>query len=123
MKFLLDESLSPRVAVLLNDADHDARHVRDLGLASATDPVVLATALAEERVLLTLDTDFGSLLAHSGADLPSVVLFRGEVTRRPEGQAAILLANLDQFAVDLECGALVVIGDHRIRVRMLPIGP
>jgi hypothetical protein len=41
VKFLLDESLSPRVAVLLNDADHDERHVRDLGSASATDPVVL----------------------------------------------------------------------------------
>jgi predicted nuclease of predicted toxin-antitoxin system len=66
-------------------------------LISANDPVVFD----DERVLLTLDTDFGTLLAHSGAELPSVVLFRGEVTRRPEGQAAVLLANLDQIADDL----------------------
>jgi hypothetical protein len=72
-------------------------------------------------VLLTLDTDFGSLLAHSRAALPSVVLFRGEVTRRPEGQAILLLANLDQFEADVTQGALVVIGDGRLRIRSLPI--
>lgn len=121
MRFLLDEGLSPRVATLLADADHDAVHVRDLGLASASDPVVLQAALDAERVLLTLDTDFGRLLAHSGAALPSVVLFRGEITRRPEGQAAVLLANLGQLEFVLAQGALVVIGDRLLRVRSLPI--
>jgi predicted nuclease of predicted toxin-antitoxin system len=64
----------------------------------AADPVVLASALQARRVLLTLDTDFGALLALSAARQPSVVLFRGEVTRRPERQASLLLANLDQIA-------------------------
>ncbi|MDQ6727832.1 MAG: DUF5615 family PIN-like protein [Actinomycetota bacterium] len=121
MKFLLDEGLSPRVLDLLHAAGHDIVHVRDVGLQSAPDPVVLATALEQGRVLMTLDTDFGALLALSGARQPSVVLFRGEVTRRPEGQAALLLANLDQVAGDLNDGAAVVIGDDRVRVRRLPI--
>lgn len=122
MRFLLDEGLSPRVASILADAGHDAQHVRDLGLASASDPVVLDAARDHERVLLTLDTDFGTLLAHSGAALPSVVLFRGDVTRRPAGQAQLLLANLDQLEAGLLQGALVVIGNGRLRVRALPIG-
>ena len=88
---------------------------------SAADPVVLAAALSQGRVLLTLDTDFGALLALSGARQPSVVLFRGEVTRRPEGQARLLLANLDQIAGALVEGAVVVIGDGRVRVRRLPV--
>lgn len=121
MRFLLDEGLSPRVAALLSGAGHDARHVRDLGLASANDPTVLRAALEDERVLLTLDTDFGTLLAHSGAALPSVVLFRGDVTRKPAGQAQLLLANLEQLEIALAEGALVVIGDGRLRVRTLPI--
>ncbi|GAA0633609.1 hypothetical protein GCM10009547_41930 [Sporichthya brevicatena] len=121
MRFLLDASLSPRVGAALRGAEHDAVHVRDLGLASASDPVVLETALADSQVLLTADTDFGTLLAHSGAELPSVVLFRGEVTRRPDEQAQLLLANLDQISEDLLAGALVVIGDKRLRVRSLPI--
>ena len=65
---------------------------------SASDPVVLAAALQDRRVLLPLDTDFGALLALCSARQPSVVLFRGEMTRRSEGQARLLLANLDQIA-------------------------
>ena len=58
MRFLLDEGLSPRVLDLLHAAGHDVVHVRDVGLKSAPDPVVLAAALEQTRVLVTLDTDF-----------------------------------------------------------------
>jgi predicted nuclease of predicted toxin-antitoxin system len=121
LRFLLDEGLSPRVAQLLSEAGHDAVHARDIGLTSAADPVVLQAAVDDERVLVTLDTDFGTLLARSGDAIPSIILFRGEVTRRPAGQARMLLANLDQLEPELADGALVVIGDNRIRVRSLPI--
>jgi predicted nuclease of predicted toxin-antitoxin system len=43
----------------------------------ATDDGVLACALRKHRVLITTDTDFGTLLALSGADGPSVLLLRG----------------------------------------------
>ncbi len=121
MRFLLDESVSPLVAEPLAAAGHEVVHARDVGLRSAPDPTVLAAALDDGRVLVTLDTDFGALIAQSGAQLPSVVLFRGEVARRPSAQAALLLANLEQFAVDLDQGAVVVIGDDRVRIRRLPI--
>lgn len=121
MNFLIDESVSPLVAHGLAAAGHDAVHVYDVGLTSKPDPVVLSSAESERRVLVTLDTDFGALIAHSSAAQPSVVLFRGEVTRRPAAQAELLLANLDEFAEDLEAGAVVVIGDDRVRVRRLPI--
>lgn len=121
MRFLLDESISRRVAQPLIEAGHDAVHASALGLTSAPDPIVLQAAVDDDRVLLTLDTDFGTLLAHSGHTVPSIVLFRGDVTRRPDRQAQMLLANLDQFEADLLEGALVVIGDNRVRVRALPI--
>jgi predicted nuclease of predicted toxin-antitoxin system len=44
MRLLLDENLSPVVSVFLIEAGHDALHVRDRGLTSATDDVVLASA-------------------------------------------------------------------------------
>jgi predicted nuclease of predicted toxin-antitoxin system len=121
LRFLLDEGLSPRLVDLLAPAGHDVVHVRDIGLTSASDPVILARAAEDERVLLTLDTDFSALVAHSRAIVPSVVLFRGNVSRRVEGQASLLLANLDAVTDDLDAGAIVVIGDGRLRVRRLPI--
>ena len=121
MRFLLDEAISPRVVDLLAEAGHDAVHARDVGLTGASDPIVLDRAVQDDRILVTLDTEFGALVAHSQATLPSILLFRGAVTRRPERQAALLVANLDAFADDIAAGAVVVIGDNRVRVRRLPI--
>jgi predicted nuclease of predicted toxin-antitoxin system len=123
LRFLLDESVSPLVAAPLVAAGHDVTHVHSIGLSGAPDPAVLDAAAADRRVLVTLDTDFGALIAHARSRLPSVVLFRGEVTRRPQSQAALLLANLEQVALELQEGAVVVIGDDRVRVRRLPIEP
>ena len=121
MRFLLDEGLSPRLADLLAEAGHDVLHVRDINLKSAPDPVILRRAVEDQCVLITLDTDFGALVARARSTVPSVVLFRGEFTRRAERQASLLLANLDAVADDLREGAIVVIGNDRIRVRRLPI--
>ena len=123
MRFLLDQNLSERLTTLLSDAGHDALHVRSLGLSTAADPVILERAAAERRVLVSADTDFGALLASGHRDAPSVILFRRERPRRPEAQAALLLASLDRLVDTLEEGAIVVIEQTRIRVRRLPIIP
>lgn len=52
MKFLVDQNLSPLVALGLSEADHDAVRTRDLGLQQASDTVVLARARAEGRVVV-----------------------------------------------------------------------
>lgn len=44
-----------------------------------------------------------------------------ENRRRAEELASVLLANLDEIADDLHSGALVVIGEERIRIRRLPV--
>ncbi len=85
------------------------------------DPVVLQRAQTDERILVSADTDFGGLLSCSRATGPSVLLIRRLTGRRAAQQSAIILANLDQIAEDLTAGAVVVIGDDRIRIRRLPM--
>jgi predicted nuclease of predicted toxin-antitoxin system len=65
VKLLLDESLSPAVAVALVADGIDACHVRDRGILGATDPQVLERAFLEDRVLVTLNVNDFVKLAHA----------------------------------------------------------
>lgn len=123
MRFLVDNNLSPAVAKLLTDAGHEAVHLREYGLQAAPDPVVLARARDEDRILISADTDFGTLLAREHADRPSVLLVRRLVGRRAADQAAVIIANLPTVEDDLASGAVVVLADDWLRVRRLPLLP
>lgn len=120
MKFLIDNALSPVVAQKLCQEGHDAVHVREIGLASAPDSVILERAASEGRILVSADTDFGALLALKKSSKPSLILFRLEA-HRPMTQFNLLKANLSHLSPDLERGVVVVFEEARIRIRNLPI--
>lgn len=121
MNFLVDNPLSPVVAESLRQAGHDAVHVRDYGMQAAEDIEIFQRAATEHRIVVSADTDFGTLLALREEKEPSVVLLRGAVPREPRRQAQFLLANLASVEDALQEGALVVMDPRRIRIRTLPI--
>ena len=117
MRFLVDNALSPAVAEGLCRSGHDATHVRDHGLADTDDIVIFEFAERDRRVVVSADTDFGTILALREASLPSVILFRGATPKKAEHQGGLLLANLAEIATMLVCTGK---GDPRLVERQTP---
>lgn len=105
MKFLVDEMFSPQVAQRLADLGHDALHVRDIGLAGATDDEVLRFASREGRVVVTENAvDFVTMLdaaVGAGEVPPPVVLaLKRTLPASAGGTAHALPERLTRWAED-----------------------
>jgi len=91
-------------------------------MQDAKDEDIFEFAAKDEFIIVSADTDFGTLLALRELAKPSVILFRRGTQRRPEKQVSLLITNLPSITDELEYGAVVVFEEKRIRVRRLPVG-
>lgn len=118
MKFLVDQAVSWHVAAELRERGHDAFHVREIGLANADDSIILDRAGNDDRVLITQDTDFGTLLIRGGLRHPSLILLRTQ-DGRPQMHLRLIVEAMPLITVALEKGAIAVLTEYNIRVREL----
>jgi predicted nuclease of predicted toxin-antitoxin system len=116
VKFLLDENLSPLHARTVRSLGHDAVSVVELGLSGADDSVVRASAIEDDRILITLDGDFANVLRFPPAGTPGVLRFRVHPATEQAIDFALRGAILRLDGMDLH-GKLVVVDGRRIRIR------
>jgi len=104
----------------LTQAGWQACHWSTVGSPAAPDTDLLDWSRQHGWVLLTQDLDFGGLLFHSQAGAPSVVLLRLR-NELDSAQQSRICALLQTAVAALDTGALLVIDEHRARLRRLPI--
>lgn len=121
MRFLADMGVDVRIVQWLRQQGHDAKHLRDEELHRSPNGEIFGKAVAENRVVLTFDLDFGEIAALTRDRKTSVVLFRLHNTRTPH-VIARLAAVLTDCTDALQNGAVAVVEESRHRVRLLPIG-
>jgi predicted nuclease of predicted toxin-antitoxin system len=117
MRLLANENISASVIQGLRGASHDVLSTKE-SMTGAKDEVILKRALAEKRILLTFDKDFGELAFRS--HLPAscgVILLRLTPKGREHDVQRIITVLLSR---EDWVGAFWVVSDSRIRKRALP---
>ncbi|NJL52097.1 MAG: DUF5615 family PIN-like protein [Hydrococcus sp. SU_1_0] len=120
MKIVIDMNLSPEWVSVFEVAGYQAVHWSSVGDISAKDSTIMAWAASNSYMVFTHDLDFGTLLAISEVDTPSVIQVRTQDIL-PSKLGKTVLDVLKQFQSELETGALVTINEVRSKVRILPI--
>lgn len=116
MRLLLDENFPKTSTIILASAGHDTLRIEG-DLRGASDEDVLALARAEERILVTFDSDFGELIYHRHRQPPRAVIFLRFAPATTREPADTLLALLDSTNVH---GHFVVVRRGGVRLRLLP---
>jgi predicted nuclease of predicted toxin-antitoxin system len=120
MKLLVDMNLSPDWVAVLTQAGWETVHWSGFGNLRATDAEIMAWARQNGHVVFTHDLDFGTMLALTQAEGPSVIQVRTQDVT-PAAIGKLVVAALRQFQTELEKGALIVLDEATVRARILPL--
>ena len=113
-KLLLDENIGSVVAARLRQEGYDFVSVFE-EMRGAEDAAVLAQAIKEQRVVVTLDRDFGALIFRDSKHHVGVLYLRLR-KESAEHITKVLLNVLFEHGEELQ-GKFVVVSDYRIRIR------
>lgn len=119
MRFLADESCDFAVVRALRAEHHDVTAVAEFS-GGADDATVTSLSVADERVLLTEDKDFGQLVYAAGRDHVGVVLIRFPASAR--GRVGPAVVEVARAFGDRLVGAFTVVEPGRVRVGRAPHG-
>ena len=113
-KILVDVSAGQAIAATLQALGHDTLSVRDRN-PTMSDLDILAWAVVEQRLVVTMDKDFGELVYHSGQAHAGILLLRLEALRTA-AKIAIVTDIFLNHSRELP-GSFSVFQNSRLRIR------
>ncbi|PKL18126.1 MAG: hypothetical protein CVV49_07480 [Spirochaetae bacterium HGW-Spirochaetae-5] len=120
MKVLIDMNLSPQWVKPLTESGFEVLHWFTTGNPGAPDSEIFEFARLNEYTIITHDMDFTQLLALTGAENPSVILIRSKNIMIKSFSEKLIQTLNENREVILD-GAILVIDDDKMRIRILPL--
>ena len=77
LRFLIDVGVGKGIERYLQEEGYDTKAVRDID-PRMEDEEIIRTAVSENRMVITMDKDFGALVYHSSMEHSGVLLLRLE---------------------------------------------
>ncbi|HEU6449710.1 MAG TPA: DUF5615 family PIN-like protein [Verrucomicrobiae bacterium] len=113
-------NLSPDWVTVLKQENWETIHWSAIGDPHAADSEIMAWAERNGCIVFTHDLDFGTMLALTQANGPSVIQVRTQDVT-PAAIGKLVVNALRQFQRELERGALIVLDEAAVRARILPL--
>mgnify|MGYP006303808765 CR=1 FL=1 len=120
IRLLLDQGLPRSTASHLKEDEWNILHVGTIGLSKAKDTDLIKYAHENNRIIITLDSDFHTFLAVTNAESPSVIRIRIEGLKGPD-IARLIRQIWPKIELSVNQGAMVTITEKSIRIRSLPL--
>jgi predicted nuclease of predicted toxin-antitoxin system len=116
LKFKIDENLPIEIVECLRQNNYDAFTVEEQGLNGSTDLNIAAVCRKEERIIVTLDTDFTNVRTYPPDEYSGIIVLR---VKRQSRQHII---NIFTQTVPLLTSepikhCLWIVEEHRLRIR------
>jgi predicted nuclease of predicted toxin-antitoxin system len=112
MKFMIDRCAGRRLAEWLSSRGHDVIETRSLG-QDPGDRVILEWVAEENRILVTIDTDFGQLVYVNGARHCGIVRLPDVPVQK---RIQLMEEVITRYRSQLETGQLITVRGDKIRV-------
>lgn len=120
MKILIDMNLSPEWVQEFKSFDITAVHWSAIGKFDAPDTDLMEWARNNDHIVFTHDLDFGTALALTKAEKPSVIQVRTQNVTVAH-LSKMVIHTINSHIDFLENGALIILDESKKRVRILPL--
>ncbi len=118
MNFLLDQDVYAATGRYLSQLGHDVVRVAEIGMAQASDANLLQVAHGQDRIFVTCDRDFGSLVFLQG--MGAGVLYLRMLPSTQNAVHAELRRVLESYSEEDLVRAFVVVEPDGHRIRRFP---
>jgi len=116
VKLKLDENLPHELAAEWGRRGHDVHTVAEEHVAGESDPVVVAAATDEDRMLLTLDRGIGDLRRYPPGSHAGILVLR-PVAQDPDSILTLIGRLMRSHPLDELRGCVVVVEPQKARIR------
>jgi predicted nuclease of predicted toxin-antitoxin system len=116
MRVKLDENLGEIGKGVLTTAGHSVSTVTEQGLSGTSDDNLYEACRAEERVLVTLDRDFGEVLRFPPANTPGIVILNCRGRASPAFIHALIEDLVALLKLEPLDGRLWIVEAGRVRI-------
>ena len=114
LRLYLDQMFQAEVATRLRAQGHDVVRAKEAGQDRADDGEILSQAIAQARILITLDEHFGDWVVLPLSRHPGVIRVKVHPPT-PAAVADLLVPFLAQHAVEEFRNRLVILAPNRVR--------